>query len=187
MPRERTCVACRGQGDDNELVRLCLAPSGELVVDLKGKLPGRGAWVHPQRSCVDQVAKKPGGLARTLRGKVDASDLLERMRAIVLQSALDGLSQAAAAGALVGGHDALARELEAGRILMLVQAEDASERTVASLQAAAGDNVPMVILPLGRNDLGARIGRGPRAALGVAPSRAARHLRLQLRRLRQLG
>ena len=49
----------------------------------------------------------------------------------------------------------------------------------------AGDGVPFVVLPISREALGQRIGRGSRAAVGVTPSRSARHLHRQLRRLRR--
>lgn len=186
MARERTCVACRQKGDDDSLIRLVASPSGDVVVDLRGRLPGRGAWLHVTSECIAKVTKRDDSLRRPLRTSVSSAGLREQIVDVVARAAMDGLSLASAAGALVGGHDALERELTQRRIAAVVVAEDASERTVASLQSAAGPDVSFVVLPLTRDALGHKIGRGPRAALGVTSSRSASHLRQQLRRLRQL-
>ncbi len=186
MARERTCVACRQKGDDDSLIRLVVSPDGDVVVDLRGRLPGRGAWLHLTDECLSRVTKRPDSLRRPLRAPVSSDGLREQVIDVIGRAAMDGLSLASAAGALVGGHDALERELTCHRIAAVVVAEDASERTIASLKEAADPDVSFVVLPLGRDALGHKVGRGPRAALGVTSSRSASHLRQQLRRLRQL-
>jgi len=197
----RTCVACREKAGADELIRLVRHPvDGTVVVDLPGKLPGRGAWVHPTAACVGQLQKKGGKLAHALKGQVDTSDLGERIRAALHRAALDGVSMAAASGSLVGGHDKLAGELAAGGLRLVVVADDASPRTIESLRTAASRavqeaaelgepvvDVHFVTLPIGREALGTRIGRGARAALGVRPTRGSAFLRRQLHRLRDLG
>jgi predicted RNA-binding protein YlxR (DUF448 family) len=180
-------VACREEADRDELIRLVLSPDGKLVVDYRGKLPGRGAWVHPSRACVESLEQKPGPLARAFSQSVDASGLLAAIRGQVEAAVLDGLSLAAAAGALFGGHDVLSQAIREGRVVEIVVASDASVRTLSELRAIAGEEMAFTPVPLGKEALGNRIGRGARAALGVAASRAASHLRRQLHRLRSLG
>lgn len=185
---ERTCVACREKTGPDDLVRLVVSPDGVLVVDARGRLPGRGAWVHPRSACVDALEKKPGKLRHVLQQpELQTSDLKARLLDVVVRALGEGLSMAAASGSLVGGHDVLSRELEAGRVAMVACASDAAERTTTSLQRVAGEDVTFVTIPLGREALGARVGRGPRAAVGVLPTRGAAHLRAQLRRLADLG
>jgi predicted RNA-binding protein YlxR (DUF448 family) len=43
--------------------------SGRAVLDERRRAPGRGAWVHRARPCLDGAVK--GGLARSFRRKVD--------------------------------------------------------------------------------------------------------------------
>lgn len=181
----RTCVACRQPDGRDALIRLVRGPDGHLVVDYRARLPGRGAWVHPRRECVEHAGRR-GVLSRALRGPVDAGALSDQVRNAVLRACADGLSMAAAGGALVGGHDALSRALEDGSVVDVVVAEDASERTVASLRKAAGD-LSFTSMPLTREALGAKVGSAPRAAVGVRLDHASTHLRRQLRRLRDLG
>lgn len=182
---ERTCVACREPGARDELVRLVLDPEGALVVDLRGRLPGRGAWVHPRTECVARLEREPRRLSQALRAPVQTANLASQLRERVLASVLDGLSLAAAAGELIGGHDAVEHAIRDGRIAELVTASDASERTVRDLTRNA--ELPTTTLPIGRDALGARIGQPARAVVGIVASPAFRHLREQLRRLRGLG
>jgi predicted RNA-binding protein YlxR (DUF448 family) len=184
---ERTCVACRAQAERHELVRLVLGPDGAAWIDYRAKLPGRGAWVHPSKECVEAVERKPGLLARAFKATPPKVELIEGLRRLVAEAALDGVAQAAAAGALFVGADAVEIGFERSEIAQVVCASDASERTVEAARKRAGETVPVVIAPWDREALGARMGRGPVAVLGVGRQEAARHLRRQLRRLRSLG
>lgn len=183
----RTCVSCREEADRDDLVRLVLSPDQALVVDYRARLPGRGAWLHPRKACVERLTQRPGMLRRALGAQPDVGTLEADLRARVLGATLDGLSQAAAAGALVGGRDLLEKALAEGRVLEVVIASDAAPRTIEGLRRAADAEVPFIPVPLGREELGRRVGRGARAALGVLGSRASAHLRRQLHRLQTLG
>jgi hypothetical protein len=180
-------VGCREVAGREALVRLVLAPDNGLVIDARARLPGRGAWVHPRKACVAAVEAKPQLLMRALGHKPTTAGFFNLFRGFTTRSALDGLSQAQAAGALVGGRDLLTRAIREGRIEHVVVAENASERTIQELEGAAPDGLMFTRLPLDTGDLGSQVGKGPRAALGVRRSRAAAHLIRQLRRLRDLG
>lgn len=183
---ERSCVVCRAKAPAKALVRLTLDPAGLVVVDFRGKLGGRGAWCHP--ACLPTLEQQPGRLKRPLRAPVQAGPFVEQYRAALQRALEDGLSMAAAAGALVGGNAVLQQALRRSEVDEVLVAHDASERTLRQLHEAAPEGVTFTTVPwLTAASLGHRIGRGLRAAVGVKPSRAARHLRLQLRRLRGLG
>ncbi len=47
---QRTCIACRGQEGKRALVRVVRGAHG-VAVDVTGKASGRGAYLHPARSC----------------------------------------------------------------------------------------------------------------------------------------
>ncbi len=47
---------------------------GRIVVDDTRRLEGRGAWVHPTRSCIQNAAR--GGLQRSFRRALDPAALL---------------------------------------------------------------------------------------------------------------
>ena len=66
----RTCIGCRGADSRSALLRVVLGPGadGILVVlpDPEHRRPGRGAWLHPVRSCLD-LAVRRRAFGRALR------------------------------------------------------------------------------------------------------------------------
>ncbi|MEU2199399.1 YlxR family protein [Isoptericola sp. NPDC019482] len=81
----RTCVGCRERDQRSALLRLVLEPSGRegvLAVDVRGCLPGRGAWIHPTPACL-ALAERRRAVPRALRvtDRIDLSgvrDYLEQ-------------------------------------------------------------------------------------------------------------
>lgn len=61
---QRTCVACREVLPKRSLIRIVRSPQG-VVIDPTGKLAGRGAYLHLQRSCWERGLK--GALASALK------------------------------------------------------------------------------------------------------------------------
>ena len=61
---QRTCVGCRETLSKQTLTRIVRSPDG-VQVDLTGKLPGRGAYLHNRVSCWEKALK--GALANALR------------------------------------------------------------------------------------------------------------------------
>ena len=65
----RTCLGCGHQRPKKGLVRIVLK-DGALLIDERGGLPGRGAYLCPQGECVNRLLKKRGRLSHALRGSV---------------------------------------------------------------------------------------------------------------------
>ena len=60
MPKKiplRQCTGCREMKPKKELIRVVRSPEGEVSLDFKGKLPGRGAYVCPSPECLARVRK----------------------------------------------------------------------------------------------------------------------------------
>jgi len=51
------CVGCREMKPKKELIRVVKSPEGVINIDLKGKAPGRGAYLCRNQACVDKAAK----------------------------------------------------------------------------------------------------------------------------------
>ena len=66
----RTCVGCRGRAPKADLLRLNVGAAGSIGLDPSGSGPGRGAYVHRRRSCVEAALSR-GALARGLRTGLD--------------------------------------------------------------------------------------------------------------------
>lgn len=69
---QRTCVGCRQVLSKRQLIRIVRSSEG-VVIDLSGKLPGRGAYLHDQKSCWVKALK--GSLANALRTNIQEQDL----------------------------------------------------------------------------------------------------------------
>ena len=59
----RQCVGCREMKPKKALVRVVKSPEGVISIDLRGKAPGRGAYVCPSKECLRRAIKS-GALAR---------------------------------------------------------------------------------------------------------------------------
>jgi predicted RNA-binding protein YlxR (DUF448 family) len=170
----------------DELIRLVLGPDGQLEVDYGRRAGGRGCSVVPTRAAVAAVERNPGIAARVLKAPVaGAAGLLDRVRAANLRATLDLLSLSARSGLAVSGADAVRGAVRAGQAIALIRASDASEQSVAD--ALGGAAVEVFALPLTREALGARVGKGARAMVALRRGAAATALVKELRRGVGLG
>lgn len=85
MP-ERTCVACGRKRAKFELLRVTRNASGEIDVDPRQRKPGRGAYLCPDPSCIEQ-ARKRKSLSRALRTSVPA-EVYVRLMAVLQDEAV---------------------------------------------------------------------------------------------------
>lgn len=92
---QRTCVGCRTVLAKRALIRVVRRPEG-VVVDLSGKLTGRGAYIHNRKSCWERALK--GGLANALKTVLTNED---RQRLDDFMSSLPEDSAEASTGAEV--------------------------------------------------------------------------------------
>ncbi|NLX93837.1 MAG: YlxR family protein [Clostridiales bacterium] len=53
----RKCMGCNEMKPKKELVRVVRSPEGEISLDLKGRKPGRGAYVCPDLACLAKARK----------------------------------------------------------------------------------------------------------------------------------
>ena len=53
----RQCIGCRAQKPKTELIRIVRSPEDEVSLDLKGKKPGRGAYLCRDSACLKKALK----------------------------------------------------------------------------------------------------------------------------------
>jgi predicted RNA-binding protein YlxR (DUF448 family) len=68
---QRTCVGCREVLEKRSLIRIVRTAEG-IKIDPSGKLNGRGAYLHEQRSCWETGMK--GSLAHALKVELSEAD-----------------------------------------------------------------------------------------------------------------
>lgn len=83
----RTCIGCRERELAVELLRVVavsmVGGQSAVTVDTAGRLPGRGAWLHPDDRCL-RAAIRRRAFARALRiaGSPDTSAVDEHVRTL---------------------------------------------------------------------------------------------------------
>ena len=74
----RMCAGCRGHFEKKTLIRVVRTPTGELLLDARGKASGRGAYLCRDPECLKK-ARKSRALERMLEIPIppEAYDALE--------------------------------------------------------------------------------------------------------------
>lgn len=146
--RPRTCVGCREESPKRALVRIVRSPEGKVVVDTRGKLPGRGAYLCVRRECLEK-ARRSGALARALRTEIPDPCYEELARCIELRGccgdpeermkefcSLLGLSRRS--GMVLIGMDSVQSQSGKGSLLVLT-AEDCSASVLGFAERMASE------------------------------------------------
>jgi uncharacterized protein len=174
----RTCVGCRRVRPKGELVRLMCDPSGRLRCDPQGKLPGRGAYLCPQRSCAEQ-AVKGARLREAFRHEVTpcpVDELVRAMASIMEEKALACVRMARKAGRVVSGYTQVSRALWHEPVACLLVAEDAArERRREYQERCEKRQIPCRSF-LTKARLGELAGRNESSAIGILDPRLSEHL-----------
>lgn len=140
----RTCAVSREVRPTGELIRFVVAPSGEVVPDIKRKLPGRGLWISASRQTVAEAVRRHHfnrGFKRDVR--VNPA-LAEETDALLARSAIDALGIAAKAGQVVSGfakvEAALSQRQARTGLAALIHASDGAPDGIRKLDALARPN-----------------------------------------------
>jgi hypothetical protein len=136
----RMCAVTRQVRPIDELIRFVVAPSGEVVADLKRKLPGRGLWVSATRQAVAEAARRNQfgkGFKRDVRV---APSLAADTETLLVRGATDALAMAAKAGQVVCGFSKVEGALAQRQARALIHAADGAADGIRKLDAVARQN-----------------------------------------------
>jgi predicted RNA-binding protein YlxR (DUF448 family) len=131
----RMCAVSREVRPIDELIRFVVAPTGEVIPDLKRKLPGRGLWVSASRRTVAEAVRRhqfSKGFKRDVRA---APTLAADTEALLVRSAAEALAMAAKAGQVVAGFSKVEGVLEQGTAQALIHASDGAADGIRKLDA----------------------------------------------------
>jgi len=140
----RMCAVTRQVRPIDELIRFVVSPQGEVVADLKRKLPGRGLWVSASRQAVAEAVRRNQfgkGFKREVRA---APTLATDTEALLVRSAVEALAMAAKAGQVVSGfskvEDTLRQRQAQAQIQALIHASDGAADGIRKLDALVRQN-----------------------------------------------
>ncbi|MDB5590532.1 MAG: DNA-binding protein [Enterovirga sp.] len=167
MPQapERTCIVSRKAGPASELMRFVRGPEGAVIVDLRGNLPGRGAWISPTAETLALAIRKRL-FSRAFKGEAQAGpELVAAVDAALVRDLIGALALANKAGAVVAGFAKVESALSGGGAAALIHAQEAAEDGRRKLAGALrrGESATICAVPtlddLRGDDLDVALGR----------------------------
>jgi predicted RNA-binding protein YlxR (DUF448 family) len=176
----RMCAVTRQVRPIGELIRFVVSPQGEVIPDLKRKLPGRGLWVSASHRTVAEAVRRHQfgkGFKRDVRV---APSLAADTEALLARSVIEALAIAAKAGQVVSGFGKVEDALRGRQAQALIHASDGAMDGIRKLDAIVRQNAGIndespdfpVITALTSEQLDLALGRSNvvHAALLVSPA-----------------
>jgi uncharacterized protein len=136
----RMCAVTRQVRPIDELIRFVVSPQGEVVPDLKRKLPGRGLWVSASHQTVAEAARRnqfSKGFKRDVRV---TPTLAADTEALLVRGVIEALAMAAKAGQVVSGFSKVEGALALRQVQALIHASDGAADGIRKLDAVARQN-----------------------------------------------
>lgn len=189
---ERRCILSGVHDERVALIRLVRAPDGQILPDLGAKLPGRGAWLSPDRALIVkalQNGKLKAACARAFKtGEILVDPgLIALLDAGLARRALDRLGLERKAGHVIFGAEKIADAIGAGKVYGLLHAGDAADDGVRWLDNALARIDPdsyCMSLPVSRAELSLALGRDNVVHIAAIDSEAAERLKRDAARWR---
>ncbi len=172
MP-ERTCIGCRAKRTPHTLLRLACTPDGKVILDRSGRLPGRGAHVCFDSTCL-RKALNATKLASAFKRPVQTPtyEMVYETAVDLLNERLGAsLGMAQKSGAIISGYTPLRKALADISIAGLILALDiVASRGKEYRVWCARRNIPYLTF-FSKERLGTVIGKSARSAVALTESR----------------
>ena len=135
---ERRCLVTGEVQPKAGLIRFVLGPEGMVAPDLAEKLPGRGFWLTADRAIIERAVAK-GLFSRGAKAPAKPPEgLVELLEAGLARRVVDLISLGRKSGRAVAGFEKVKDWLAAGKVKVLLQASDGSERGKGKLWTPEG-------------------------------------------------
>ncbi len=187
---KRTCLGCRQAMDQHELVRYVLSPDGELLVDYRGRLPGRGAYTCLSRECL-RLAVQRRQFQRTFRRdslSVDPEWLNAALLAAIEAKIVSLLGMAKKSGVVLsGGKLVLDAMAVPGQVAVVMLAEDVSAGIAEKIIYSATYRVIPCWRLLDKERLGRMLGKEERSVVALKAGALAESVKTEMLRYKQMA
>lgn len=125
----RSCLGCKKVSAKKSLIRLVLSPHNEIVLDYYSKLPGRGAYVCPNVSCMEKAFGERR-LSKAFKCSIKKPALDEVIKIFIsksLEKTASLLSMAIRSRKVLLGTEAVEGEFRKGKLSLLLLSGSLSE------------------------------------------------------------
>ncbi len=185
IPPQRSCVSCRTQADKKQLLRFVLAPDGQVVVDYRQQLHGRGLYTCINLQCLTQAVKRNS--FRRVYGAttqpVELDHLHEQLQQALIQRIKGLILMARKAGQLIAGSnmvlDALKRPAPPATVVM---ATDIADNMKQKIDSTATRQQIVCTQLFDKVSLGQMIGKEERSVIAIQGGALASSLKSELHR-----
>ena len=132
---ERMCAVTRQVSGIDDLIRFVASPSGEVIPDLKRKLPGRGLWVSLSHAAVADAVRR-GIFAKSFKRDLKVSKTLaDDADRHMVRGLAEALAMTAKAGQVVSGFAKVEAAIEAQQAIALIHAANGAADGIRKLNA----------------------------------------------------
>lgn len=186
---QRTCLGCRQIFDQDRLVRYVLSPEKEILVDYRGKLPGRGAYTCLTKACVEEAVRKRQ-FERAFRGnnkETSAKALIDALGDQIRQRIENLVGMARKSGNIVSGSNMVISALGSpGEISLVLLSEDISSGMADKIVGkSAAKSIPCFRL-FQKDALGQLVGKADRSVVALKNGSIADSLSKELLRYKDI-
>jgi uncharacterized protein len=136
----RMCAVSREVRPIDELIRFVVSPQGDIVPDLKRKLPGRGMWITASRQVVAEAVRRHQFTKAFKRDLRIPQTLPADIDALLVRSVTEALGIAAKASQIVAGFGKVESALREGTVEVLIHASDGAADGIRKLDMLARQN-----------------------------------------------
>ncbi|TYO64938.1 RNA-binding protein [Bradyrhizobium hipponense] len=136
----RMCAVSREVKPIDELIRFVVSPEGQIVPDLKRKLPGRGMWLSASRQTVAEAVRRHQFSKAFKRELRTPQTLPADIETLLVRSVMEALGIAAKAGQIVAGFGKVESALREGTVEVLIHASDGAADGIRKLDTLARQN-----------------------------------------------
>jgi len=182
---QRTCVACRKVADKAMLLRFVLAPHGQVVVDYRQQLPGRGVYTCFNSQCLTLAVKKHS-FRRTFgeaAQPVELAELRSQLQLMLIQRIRGLILIARKAGQVIAGSnmvlDALKGPTPPSAVVM---ATDITDNMKQKIDSTATRQQIFSTQLFDKESLGQMLGKQERSVVAIQDGTLATLLKSELNR-----
>lgn len=187
---QRTCLGCRQVKDQDQLIRFVRSPDGDVLADLKGRLPGRGAYLCNSRECLETAVSRKQ-FDRTFRQtcqSVTVDGLVDGIAQELLAHMASLLGMARKSAQFVSGGNAVQDALSRRKPLaVVILARDISPQIGEKVRRKAEAQNVVTTKLFDKIELGRILGRAQRSVVGLPDGKLAEAFLNDLHRYQEIS
>ncbi len=131
---ERRCIISKQPLDPKYALRLVVDPNGQIIFDLKGKLPGRGYWIAANRDVINVLQTNRKKRQQIFGGAILPENFHASLEIALKNHIIQQIGLARRAGIICFGFEKIKEWIQSNKVALALIASDASEAETQRLK-----------------------------------------------------